>query len=106
MAVNQDIVKFMLAINVMDRAGLGARDVTILCALKSKPGLRGRELAQTIGWSVRTHVQEQVKRLIRDDLIEDRRILDGRPLAYQRTPNNFHLTQKGKDFLEKLFVHF
>ncbi len=97
------MLPFMIGLNIIDEACVAPRDVLMMWAIRAEPGLMGKELARKIGKSERAHIQENAKRLIRYGMIEDRRPQNLNPSSNRRVPNDFHITQKGSDFLDSLF---
>jgi DNA-binding MarR family transcriptional regulator len=95
----QPTVEFMAKLRKIDRSGLKVRDVIVLWAIRKQPGMMGRELALRIGLESRSNVQDQIARLLLNEMIEDRRLTKD-----QKTPNDLHILQKGRDFLGQLQV--
>jgi DNA-binding MarR family transcriptional regulator len=94
------ISAFMVSLKRIDTAHLTTRDVLIMWAIKTAPGLMGRELATKLGYRSRSNVQENIGRLIVRQMIEDRR-----PVHDNKTPNDLHLTPAGEAFLQEITTH-
>lgn len=85
---------FMVRLRKLDRAGLTVRDAVALWVIRGQPGMMGRELATTIGLKSRSNIQENIARLIRLGMIEDRRKAQNR-----LTPNDLYITPAGEQLL-------
>lgn len=84
----------------IDRMRLGPRDVMILWAVTERPGSNGTDIQHILGLQSRSWVSNQLLRLIRRELIEDRR---GPEQEFQGVPSIYHPTEKGLKFCTELF---
>jgi DNA-binding MarR family transcriptional regulator len=99
-----DIIPLLVALRKLDNARLTARDVLVMEALRERPGMMGRELSAKIGMKTRSNVQDSIRRLILNNMIEDRRaVFDG---LHNRTPNDLYLLPAGEKFLNELVPQY
>ena len=66
-------VELLLRLRKIDKSGLTARDVLLLCTIISNPGINGWDAGRKIGLAERSSVTFGMNRLIKRDFIEDRR---------------------------------
>lgn len=90
-------VNFMFQMRTLERAGMSPRDVLILWAVKTNPGIMGRELAIKLGYASRSNIHKGVERFLERGFI-----VDHRKIAGPHTPNDFHITEAGNAFLDNL----
>jgi len=81
----------------LDKAGLSPRDILILYVVKNKPGINGIETAHILNLRSHSCVQTQFRRMIRQELIEDRRLE-----AKKATSAYYHITSKGEKLLDEI----
>lgn len=93
------VVTFMLRLKKIDNANLTSRDIMVLWALHTTPGMMGQEVSKKLGFEVRSRIQYVFDRLIREGYIEDRRII-----VKRKAPNNFFILPKGRDFITDLLA--
>jgi DNA-binding MarR family transcriptional regulator len=86
-------VGFLIRLRKIDKQGLTLRDTLMLYAIISNPGMAGLDLGKAIGMEHRSSVDSNIRRLIRQGMIEDRRVKHGRAI-----PNDLHITAKGMEF--------
>lgn len=90
-------VTFLLRLSKIDKSGLTVRDVIVLYAVMSKPGINGNDVTKMIGHEDRSGLQAGFERLMRHGLIEDRRERWGKAV-----PTIFHALPAGVKFWEDL----
>ena len=90
---------YLVSLYRIDQADLKARDVIILYAVISNPGIHGKDLAHKLGIPERSHIQHAIIKLEKMGLIEDRR----RPGTRCRfNPAILHPTPKGQALWDEL----
>lgn len=82
---------FLVRLRKIENTGLKARDIVVLYAVVSTPGMMGNQIAGKLGYSSRSNLQDGFDRLMKGGFMEDRR-----PHHNQQTPNDFHATQAGR----------
>lgn len=90
-------VDFLLKLKVIDRRGLTARDILGLYIVISNPGINGLDFARTLNIENRSAVDSNIRRLITQGLIEDRRAKNRKA-----EPNSLHVLPAGVDFWNEL----
>lgn len=90
-------IDFLSRLRRIDDRGLKLRDVIVLWAIAREHGMMGKEIAMKLGYKSRSNVQDCFKRLEQHGYIEDRR-----PVRNQITASDFHVLQKGNDFLAEI----
>ena len=91
---------FFVRLRLIEHANLKARDIVVLAAIKTQPGIMGRQLAIKLGYPTRSAVQDAIHRLIKHGYIVDRR-----PTQDQQTPNDLHITDAGVTLLADIVPH-
>lgn len=86
-------VTFLLRLRKIDKAHLTVRDVLVLYAIMSKPGVNGNDVTKTIGQQDRSSLQSSFMRLERMGFIEDRR-----ERASKAVPTIFYVLPPGEQF--------
>lgn len=64
---------FLIRLHRINKVGLKARDVIILYAVITSPGIHGKDLAGKLGIPERSHIQHAIIKLEEMGLIVDRR---------------------------------
>jgi len=88
---------FIISLGRINNAGLTVRDAMVLYAVMKHPGIHGQDVAKTLGISNRSILHSGFQRMERAGLLEDRRTIEGRA-----HPNCFHITDKGREFMEAI----
>ena len=86
-------VTFLMRLHKLNKAEVTVRDVLILYAIITHPGVNGNDVTKLIGMQDRSSLQNGFQRLERLGLIEDRR-----ERASKAVPTIFYATQAGKEF--------
>lgn len=94
-----DNVPFLLRLHKMDKMRLTTRDVLILFAIISKPGINGKDISEAIGVKFRSGCRHGFVRLERMGFIEDCRKTTGKAV-----PAIFRATDAGRAFWEELIL--
>jgi len=97
MEVKDGPARFAMRLKRMDSEGLKPRDVLILFAVISRPGMSGLDVATMVAAGLHGNVRSNVLRLERKGYIEDRRseVSNG-------VRSNFHPTPAGRVFWDEL----
>lgn len=90
-------VDLLVRFRKIDKAGLTVRDMLLLYAIISNPGMNGHEVAKLIGIPDRSSVQLCLRRLIKHRFIEDRRVDDAKGI-----PNILHPLPAGIEFWNEI----
>lgn len=90
-------VDFLIRLRKMDKRGLSARDVLLLYTIIANPGIHGQDAVNKIGGVNRSGIQHCLMRLIREGLIEDRRLE-----ARRAQPNRLYALPAGVEFWNDL----
>lgn len=93
----QTSMDFLKRMHALDRSGLTPRDILLLWAIRTQPGMMGLELAKKLGYKSRSSVQDGIGRLIDRGYIEDRR-----PFHNQVTPNDLYILSAGETALDAM----
>jgi DNA-binding MarR family transcriptional regulator len=67
-------IDFLVRLRIADKRGLTLRDILVLYAVMTNPGISGVEIMNKIGLENRSGVQTNIMRLLREGYMEDRRI--------------------------------
>jgi len=89
-------VDFFARLRKIDEKKLKLRDTMVLWAVARHHGLMGQEIAKKLGYPSRSHIQDGIRRLLEQGLIEDRRREKN-----QQTPNQLYITDAGTAFLNE-----
>lgn len=92
-SANSPAVDMLLKLRRIDKSGLTVRDIMLLYAIITKPGISGWEAGKSIGIEARSSVQTGLARMIKRGLIEDRRVHEGKGV-----PNILHALPAGIEF--------
>ena len=92
-------VELLLRLRKIDKSGLTARDVLLLCTIISNPGINGWDAGRKIGLAERSSVTFGMNRLIKHGFIEDRREQN---LAGKGVPNRLYALPAGIEFWNEL----
>lgn len=90
-------VDMLLKMRRIDKTGLTVRDIMLLYAIISNPGISGWDAGKMIGIQARSSVQTGLARMIKRGLIEDRRESEGKGI-----PNILHALPAGIEFWNNL----
>ena len=88
--MTNDIIKFLVQLRKMDKAGISPRKIILLYGIMANPGINGKELGLKLGYPERSHIQRPINIMIRDGWIEDRRTH-----IAQASPGSLHVTPAG-----------
>jgi DNA-binding MarR family transcriptional regulator len=91
--------QFLIRLRTIDKADLKARDVIILYAVITNPGIHGKDLAHKLGIVNRSNIQHAIYKLEAVGLIEDRREVRSRS---KFNPAILHPTAKGIELWDSL----
>lgn len=91
---------FMVRLRKIENVGLKPRDIVVLYAVAGQEGMMGREIAEKLGYSSRSNLQDGFDRLMKGGYMEDRR-----PHHNQQTPNDFHATPAGVALIAEIVPH-
>lgn len=92
-----DLPSLLVVLKKVNDSGLRPRDFLVLAAVRERPNMMGRELAQQIGFHDRSAVQDPINRLMyRGFLIDKRRD------RQRHIPNQLFITPEGEEILNSL----
>lgn len=97
MTMKHSPASVMERIAIVDRSGLTTRDVRILDCIINQPGQCGNDIVLALGLHCRSSIQANLPKLIKHGMIEDHRLREG-----QAIPGQFHITEKGREFWERI----
>lgn len=95
MTAHSAITDFMIRLHKIGKAGLVLRDPIVLYYIKHNPGTNGISMSRALGLGNRSTIQDNVKRLERLGMIEDRRAVKD-----FRHANILHITPAGEALLD------
>lgn len=81
----------------IEHAGITGRDLIILYLIGRQPGIMGNEITKKLGYASRSNIQDNMRRLERLGLTQDRRVRQDRS-----TPNDWHITPAGELLLDDI----
>lgn len=87
------LIDFLMRLKKIERAGMTGRDLMLLYAVISKPGINGQHLANSINIGNRSAIDANIARLIKLGYVEDRRVLVQKATPQVLVPTELgHLT--------------
>jgi len=85
---------FFVRLRKVDDRRLKPRDLMVLWVVAREHGTMGQEVAKKLGYPARSHIQDGIRRLLDQGLMEDRR-----KTKDQHTPSEFYITDAGTALL-------
>lgn len=71
-------VEFMVKLCRLNSSGRPMTDILVLWTISKNPGIAGNDIPRKLGLKTRSQVQHAIKRLLDQNLIEDRRERTGK----------------------------
>ena len=90
-------VEFLTRLWKIDKSGLTARDLMLLYTIMTHPGISGLEAANLVGVRARSSVQFSYARLMKREMIEDRRVQESKGV-----PNRLFILPAGLEFWNQM----